>query len=125
VATLPDGAAVDILQVVSGDAVDGSDKRWFRVRYAAAIGYLYAPLLKTGIGTNSSMATVNVDSGSSGLVRASPTRSSAIVQSLPNGAIVTMLKAVDGEIVPPGDGRWYFVIFETGQGYIYGGILSP
>lgn len=47
VTSLPVGTKVEILNIVEGEAVDGSEKRWYHIRWAGdKTGYVYFKLLK-------------------------------------------------------------------------------
>lgn len=47
VQAMPDGASLDILQSVTGQAVDPGDGRWYRARYNGIEGFVYAAVVET------------------------------------------------------------------------------
>lgn len=48
IASVPTGAKVEVLKVVEGEAVDPVEPRWYQVKYAGKIGYLYFKLIVQG-----------------------------------------------------------------------------
>jgi hypothetical protein len=42
IVSMPDGAKVQIIRQVTGEAVEGQDARWYLVKYKDVTGYAYA-----------------------------------------------------------------------------------
>jgi hypothetical protein len=48
VASVPYGSSIDVKGVVSGEAVQPGDTRWYKVNYLGKIGYIYAKYVQLG-----------------------------------------------------------------------------
>ena len=45
IAFLPVGAQVEVMEIVSGEAIDSIERRWYRVRFDGRAGYIYFKLV--------------------------------------------------------------------------------
>ena len=129
VRALPDGATIDLLQTVNGEAVVPGDTRWYRARYDGNEGYVYAALLlnssgsspvrSTGMLNSLGKGTVKTRLGTGALMRAEPDSSGDVVRALPEGEIIDLLQLANGEAVVPGDTSWYQARYDGDEGYVY------
>jgi len=133
VGALPEGATVDLLQSVDGEAVIPSKARWYRAWYDGSEGYVYAALVQggpdasstpsTGAPNSAGKGTVKTQMGTGALLRAEPDTASKIVRAVPEGEVVDLLQSVDGEAVVAGDGRWYRAQYGGNEGYVYAKLV--
>lgn len=125
VATLSNGTVVDLLKVVNGEAVVGTDTRWYNVRYDGILGFVYAQLIRraNGLPIPIGQGTVKAEFGGGAMLRAAPNTQAGVVTPIPNGTVIDLLQAVSGEAVLAGNARWYQSQYNASIGFIYSALV--
>ncbi|HLG52202.1 MAG TPA: SH3 domain-containing protein [Chloroflexota bacterium] len=62
---------------------------------------------------------VKTSGGQAAVLRSGPTTKSTAVATIPNGAKVSVYGFAYGEALEPGESRWYHVVYNGHQGYLY------
>ncbi|HVC33697.1 MAG TPA: SH3 domain-containing protein [Chloroflexota bacterium] len=58
------------------------------------------------------------------IMRSLPTTKSTAVAVVPDGAKITVYGAAQGQAIDPGDARWYHVVYDGKQGYLYDKLIQ-